>query len=155
MAGRSFELSSWDVEEAIRNVLPEPIRQHYVVVGGRRFPPKQVIALLTELDRSDFTTNQARGVLQRLGLTTARAGAHGRASPHAAAPRRINDSARAEAEELRPHRGRYVAVRDGRVLVSSPSPHAVLDWLEQHDEYADSMFRVPLDPSIDMGGFPG
>ncbi|MGQ0717262.1 MAG: hypothetical protein ACT4NP_08080 [Pseudonocardiales bacterium] len=39
---------------------PEPIREHYVVIGWRRYPPKQGLAAVTGLDRGDFTTQQAR-----------------------------------------------------------------------------------------------
>jgi hypothetical protein len=40
----------------------------FVVIDGRRWPPKQVLALVTGLDRADFTTHQARGILTRLGF---------------------------------------------------------------------------------------
>ena len=51
-----------------------PVHEHYVVVGGRRFPPKQVLSCVTGLDRADFTTHQARRILKRLGFVAARAG---------------------------------------------------------------------------------
>jgi hypothetical protein len=37
-------------------VLPDPLDDHYVVVVRRRHPPKQVISLITGLDRADFNT---------------------------------------------------------------------------------------------------
>lgn len=138
----------------MRAVLPEPLRDHYVVVGGRRFPPKQVIALVTGLDRADFTTNQARGVLRRLGFATGRA--HVAAAPQEPSIGQTwtEDELR-YAAELRPHRGRFVAVKDQSVMVAAADPTEIVRWLERHDQYADSLFRVPLDPSVDMGGFPG
>ena len=61
------------VQTALEGVLPEPIHEHYVVIYGRRWPPKQVLALVTGLDRADFTTHQARRALTRLGFPAARA----------------------------------------------------------------------------------
>lgn len=57
ISGQRFELESRHITRTLSRALPEPIRDHYVVVGGRRFPPKQVIALVTGLDRADFTTH--------------------------------------------------------------------------------------------------
>lgn len=48
--------------------MPEPLRGHYVLVEGRRYPPKQVLSLATGLDRADFATHQARRTLKRLGF---------------------------------------------------------------------------------------
>jgi len=62
---------------AVRNVDPEPIASHYVVIGGRRFPPKQVIGEVTGLDRADFTSHQARRTLMRLGCVAGRRGRGG------------------------------------------------------------------------------
>jgi hypothetical protein len=36
------------------------VYDHFAVVNGRRFPPKQVISLVTGLDRADFNMHQAR-----------------------------------------------------------------------------------------------
>ena len=71
--GRAFDLDPQRVERALEGELPEPIHEHFVVISGRRWPPKQVLALVTGLDRADFTTHQARRALTRLGFTAARA----------------------------------------------------------------------------------
>ncbi len=68
VAGHRYEFDSSIVESVLERVDPEPINQHYVVVRGRRFPPKQVLAVMTGLDRADFTTHQARAILRRLGF---------------------------------------------------------------------------------------
>src|SRR5580692_4404733 len=73
VAGHRYELESRGVETALEGVLPEPIHEHFVVINGRRWPPKQVLALVTGLDRADFTTHQARRALTRLGFPAARA----------------------------------------------------------------------------------
>jgi hypothetical protein len=60
VSGHRYESDSRGVQAALEGVLPEPIHEHFVVINGRRWPPKQVLALVTGLDRADFTTHQAR-----------------------------------------------------------------------------------------------
>ena len=72
IAGQPFVLRSSDVVRAMQGVDPEPITSHYVVVGTRRFPPKQIISELTGVDRADFTTHHARRTLIRLGFSAGR-----------------------------------------------------------------------------------
>jgi len=57
----------------MRNVEPEPVRSHAVVVVGKRYPVKQVFAYSTGLDRLDFTSAVARRHLDRLGFELVRA----------------------------------------------------------------------------------
>lgn len=73
--GRAMRLSSGAVERAVSGVEPEPIRTHLVEINGVQYPPKQPFALATGLDRLDFTTNQARTQLRRLGYRVDRIGA--------------------------------------------------------------------------------
>ncbi|MEU5406698.1 hypothetical protein [Nocardia asteroides] len=56
--------------EAISRVAPEPIREHWAVVAGTRYPPKQVYQLITGLPRSAFTSHRALTELRKLGLKT-------------------------------------------------------------------------------------
>ncbi|MEV0359011.1 DUF2283 domain-containing protein [Nocardia sp. NPDC050697] len=56
--------------EAISAITPEPIREHWVVVANKRYPPKQVYQLITGLPRSAFTSHRALAELRRSGLTT-------------------------------------------------------------------------------------
>jgi hypothetical protein len=151
IAGRRFTFARPEVERIARDLDPEPLRDHFVVIDGRRFPPKQIIQALTRLDRADFTTNQARAVLRRIGLATGRVGEQMRARTTAEATVPYRSS---EADALRSHRGRWVAVKDGDVVVACDRPEDVFSWLRMANMRADSMFRVPLDPSADMGGFP-
>lgn len=149
VAGRTFTFERADVERATAGALPEPIRDHYVVVAGRRFPPKQVLTLVTGLDRSDFTTHHARSILQRAGLVTGRASSDAPAEP--TCPGWPHGGR--EAEELRPHAGRWVAQRGLRVLVAADDPREVARWLSVHREQADHLFRVPLDAQeTDLAG---
>jgi hypothetical protein len=142
VAGHGFELDPRVVERTLERQLPDPIQEHYVVVGGRRFPPKQVLACVTGLDRADFTTHQARRILMRLGFAAARA----RKPDAEAGERRPGEGPHQgrQAEALRPHRGQWVALGEPtEVLVAADTPQAVLTWLTVHGRTASGMFRVP------------
>jgi hypothetical protein len=150
VSGHQYSLDSQSVEAALKGALPEPIQEHFVVINGRRWPPKQVLALVTGLDRADFTTHQARRALTRLGFTAGRAASrrgHIPASSPAAAPPPPTASGTAGrpdplVEALRPFIGLWVAVRGDEVLVAAPSPKEVVAWLAKHRQRAQSMFRV-------------
>lgn len=150
IAHQIFELGRAQVERAVRDVLPEPLDDHYLVVNGRRYPPKQVLALVTGLDRADFNTHQARQVLRRLGFTAGRRLDATRGSSPA---RHRLAKAGTEAAVLRPFVGQWVAQLGSEVLVAASTPQAVLAWLERHNQHADAMFRVPLD-EIEATGSP-
>jgi hypothetical protein len=150
VSGHTYDLDAQQVEQALRGELPEPIVEHFVVIIGRRWPPKQALALVTGLDRADFTTHQARRALTRLGFTAGRAthpGKHGRGD----SPRITRPSAQARAavrseplaEALRPFIGQWVAVRGDDVLVAAGSPKEVVSWLARYQQQAQSVFRVP------------
>jgi hypothetical protein len=145
IAKQRFELRRDRVERALRQTLPEPITSHYVVIGRRRYPPKQAIGLVTGLDRADFTTHQARRILTGLGFPAGRRSRHHAPEPAASpAPRRARAMrARPTAETLEPFIGQWVATKEGEVLVAAPEPRAVVSWLAEHRQRADSMFRVP------------
>lgn len=156
IAGHPFVLRNRDVVSAVETVDPEPIATHFVVVGSRRFPPKQVISQVTGLDRADFTTHHARRTLMALGFTPGRRGetvSSGRrtAAGHPGGSRDGTESARL-AERLRPFIGQWVAVKDGDVLHAADTPQALVGWLAEHGQQADSMFRVPED-SLAATGF--
>ncbi|MGH3397818.1 MAG: hypothetical protein ACRDPO_24320 [Streptosporangiaceae bacterium] len=152
--GRAFDLDPQRVERALDGKLPEPIHEHFVVISGRRWPPKQVLALVTGLDRADFTTHQARRALTRLGFTAARAihrGHPGHSAPRPQGGVQAPGQRQPLAEALRPFIGQWVAVRDEEVLVAANSPAEVVSWLAQHQQRAQSMFRVPAAES-EIGG---
>jgi hypothetical protein len=162
VSGHRYDLDARRVQEALEGVLPDPIQEHFVVINGRRWPPKQVLALVTGLDRADFTTHQARRALTRLGFPAGRAARHNR--HHAAATAAVTSSRPASpgsnagpeplVEALRPFIGQWVAVRGDEVLVAASSPKEVVAWLAQHDERAQSMFRVPESDQAVTGAAP-
>lgn len=138
VAGQRFELDAGGVQTALELVDPEPVNEHYVVIGGRRFPPKQALATVTGLDRADFTTHQARAILRRLGFGVHRrshdvaAGASTGAGPHGGA----------EAAVLQAHVGRWVAQDGVEILYAADDPETVLRWLRRHGRRA-RVWRVP------------
>jgi len=150
VARRRFDLMSSDVENRVRNVLPEPLDDHYVVVAGKRFPPKQVIGVVTGLDRADFNTHQARRILRRLGFVVGRR----TRDPFPEGLRRPGPHQGREADLLRPFTGKWVAQRGLEILVAAESPQEVVRWLERHNQRADAMFRVPADEAEAAGVAP-
>jgi hypothetical protein len=141
IAGRRVSLDRELVERRLEDVLPEPVREHYVVVRGRRFPPKQVISLLTGLDRADFTTHQARRVLKRLGFVAAR---RQRRPPGAPAGQPGLPHGGRQAAALEPYAGKWVALGEpDEVLVAADSAREVVAWLSRHEQRATGIFRVP------------
>jgi hypothetical protein len=151
VSGHRYDLDSRGVEAALQGALPEPIQEHFVVINGRRWPPQQALALVTGLDRADFTTHQARRALTRLGFPAGRAasptGNHQVASSATAAagPKVSGTAGRPEPleEAMRPFIGQWVAVRGDEVLVAAPSAKEFVAWLARHRQRAQSMFRVP------------
>lgn len=59
------------------------------------------------------------------------------------------------ADLLRPYRGQYVARKDERVLFDAGTPQEVLLWLGEKGIEGAAVFRVPVDPTIDMGSHGG
>jgi hypothetical protein len=153
IAGRPFVFRSHDVVRALRKIDPEPITSHFVVVGTRRFPPKQVVSEVTGLDRADFTTHQARRTLIRLGFSAGRRTA---TTPNRGAPSVRGRGAVADplALRLRGFSGKWVAIKDDDVIHASDSPHELVGWLSQYGQKADSMFRVPEDELAATGLAP-
>jgi hypothetical protein len=162
VAKQRFELKRDQVERTMRYVLPEPITSHYVVIDQRRYPPKQVIGVLTGLDRADFTSHQARRILMGLGFAAGRRPAEGlfdrragyEARPGTGSPERdermaaqparaTHGSRRPDGDTLAPFVGQWVATRGEHVLVAASDPRTVVSWLAEHAQQADSMFRIP------------
>jgi hypothetical protein len=153
IAGQQFELDSGAVEAACGRELPDPLDVHYVVVGGTRFPPKQVLACATGLDKADFTTHQARRVLKRLGFVAARVGR----PPMSAAESTADGAERGmQAAALAPFVGKWVALAGPtEVLVAADTPQEVLAWLARHEKRAPyGMFRVPSSVAEAEGASP-
>lgn len=70
--GKAIALTRAEVSKAMRGVTAEPVQTHSVLVGGTRYPVKQVFHQATGLDRLDFTSAVARRNLARLGFEVTR-----------------------------------------------------------------------------------
>jgi len=68
LKGKAYDLTKEKVEEKMQKVPPEVIRQYYVIVNGKKYPPKQVISKVLGLGRVEFTTMDAVNILRRLGF---------------------------------------------------------------------------------------
>jgi hypothetical protein len=154
VAGQPFVLTTSDVLQAVQNLDLEPVTSHFVVISGKRFPPKQVLSEVTGLDRADFTTHQARRALIRLGFSAGRRPSRS-ASPRAgnAGVQSANESAR-RTEQLRALSGEWVAIKDDDVIHAAKTPRELVEWLSRHGRKADSMFRVPNDELATTGLAP-
>lgn len=142
ISGSDFALDCDQIERALKAAEPEPIREHFVVVAGRRWPPKQVLAKVTGLDRADFTTHQARSALRRAGF-----GVHRLSQPTVGAgtPEYVGGR-HPEAVLLDGYRGRWVAQDGLEILFDSGSVDEVVRWLRRHGRRA-RVWRVPTSPS--------
>jgi hypothetical protein len=142
IAGHVVEIEAVTVERALTSVHPDPVRDHYVIIGARRFPPKQVLSLVTGIDRADFTTHQARRILKRLGFVAARR-APRRTEPDGE-DRSAGPHGGRQAAALEPYIGKWVALGEpDEVLVAADTPHEVVAWLARNEMKATGMFRVP------------
>ena len=64
----AYEYSKEDFERELIGLEPEIIRQYYVEINGKQFPPKQVISHILKLGKVEFTTMDAANILRRLGF---------------------------------------------------------------------------------------
>lgn len=87
VGGRSFDEDADGVRRKMDGVQPEAIREHYTEVNGVKYPPKQVLAVVTGWERTSYTTMEAQRVLGQIGFVSHRADASraGVPSPLAAA----------------------------------------------------------------------
>ncbi|CAL9492085.1 hypothetical protein SUDANB6_03269 [Streptomyces sp. enrichment culture] len=64
-----FELTKNGVLASMEGVKPEPITGESVTIGRRRYPAKQVGAVITRQDRRDFSSGEVVRAMARLGFT--------------------------------------------------------------------------------------
>lgn len=68
LRGKTYRLSQTDVERAAAKVEPRSTEKYAVMIGGRAFPPKQLIEVSLRLPPMAFTTMDAQRILTRLGF---------------------------------------------------------------------------------------
>ncbi|MGV9288078.1 SCO5918 family protein [Streptomyces sp. NPDC003719] len=64
-----FDLTKDGVISSMKGITPEPITGESVTIGRRRYPVKQVGAVVTRQDRRDFTGGEVTRAMARLGFT--------------------------------------------------------------------------------------
>ncbi|MGP4001771.1 SCO5918 family protein [Streptomyces sp. 8N706] len=64
-----FDLVKSEVVQSMKGIKPEPVTGESVIIGRRHYPVKQVGAVITRLDRRDFTAGEMTRALSRLGFT--------------------------------------------------------------------------------------
>ncbi|GAA3494743.1 SCO5918 family protein [Streptomyces prasinosporus] len=64
-----FDLTREGVLESMKGITPEPVTGESVTIGRRRYPAKQVGAVVTRQDRRDFTSGEVVRAMTRLGFT--------------------------------------------------------------------------------------
>lgn len=67
IVGQTYMLSRELVDQRLVGVEPEQVVKHAVRIGDRWFPVKQVLELVIDVPRSEFTSQTARRHLARLG----------------------------------------------------------------------------------------
>lgn len=153
IAGQQYDFDRQAVEAAVEGELPEPVSEDSVVISGRRWPPKQVVAIVTGQDRAKFTTDQARRMLMRLGFVAVRhRDPRGRVEGQPAGQQRPVGTSAELTEALRPFIGKWVAIRGDEVLTAADSMEEIVSWANQHQERAQAMFRVPGSEAEIFGG---
>ncbi len=73
VGGRELHLTKDEVVRRMRNMSPEPIREHFVEIASTAFPPKQALEQVTGWNRRTYTTMEATRVFTRLGFVCRRA----------------------------------------------------------------------------------
>lgn len=68
LRGNEYTLTRREVEKAMEGILPDPIRQYFIIVNGEKYPPKQALAESLGLGRVEFTTMDASNIFRRLGF---------------------------------------------------------------------------------------
>jgi hypothetical protein len=63
-----FDLTKSEVEQLMEGIAPEPATGTCVTIGRRVYPVKQVGQVITRQDRRDFTAQEVRRALTRLGF---------------------------------------------------------------------------------------
>jgi hypothetical protein len=69
LRGKTFEKRKEDFLKAVKGIEPGRIQKYSAVVGGKRYPIRQVLAAVTKLPAIAITSQDAYRVLERFGFT--------------------------------------------------------------------------------------
>jgi uncharacterized protein (DUF433 family) len=130
--------------EQLEMISTDPRVMHgQAVIAGTRVPVSAILDCLAagmnaEQIAEEYPSVTLAGVRAAAAYGAALARGEVLPMPHQA--RRGHEQPSAEA--LRPFIGQWVAVRGDEVLVAASSPVEVVSWLAEHEQRAQSMFRV-------------
>ncbi len=69
LRGRTFEKRRADFAQAVKDMAPGRIQKYSVVIGGKRYPIRQVLAAVTNIQAIALTSQDAFRVLERFGFS--------------------------------------------------------------------------------------
>jgi hypothetical protein len=69
LRGKSFEKRKDDFVKAAKPLAPGRVTKYSTVVGGKRYPIRQVLAAVTKLPPIAITSQDAYRVLEKFGFT--------------------------------------------------------------------------------------
>lgn len=69
LRGKPFEKRREDFVRAVKTIEPGPVRKYSVLIGGKRYPIRQVLAAVTELPAIAITSQDAFRVLEKFGFS--------------------------------------------------------------------------------------
>jgi hypothetical protein len=68
IGGIQFDLTKEDVEAKLQGIVPEPVREIFVLVNEDRFPIKQALSETASLQRGMFTSHDAMRIFRKLNI---------------------------------------------------------------------------------------
>ena len=70
LRGKAYDITGQDIEAKLRAIPPEIEGKvkYFVEIGGKQFPVKQVLSRVLNVPKAGFTSQDAYGILQRLGF---------------------------------------------------------------------------------------
>ncbi len=66
--GKTFYLSRAKVEKSLLKIAPQRVTKYGLVIHGREYPVRQVVAIATETPMIEWSTFNAYRILQKLGF---------------------------------------------------------------------------------------
>lgn len=69
LKGKTFERRKQDFVKAMQGVEPSRVQKYSALVGGKRYPIRQVLAVVTKLPTIAITSQDAYRVLDKFGFT--------------------------------------------------------------------------------------
>lgn len=66
--GKNYETAMENIINSMKNIDPEPVKIHYIKIGNKEYPIKQVISETLNIPRISFTSMYAYNILEKLGF---------------------------------------------------------------------------------------